>query len=535
MKEQQAHPSVEELQVRLSEAEETLRAIHHGEVDALLIVDDAGERVYTLRGADTPYRVLVERMQEGAVTLNIAGAIVYCNQRFAGLVEAPLAQVIGASIDQFVQEADRPALAGMLASGFGKLQTRLLHGGAPGVEVQISINSVTLDEVEHRTLIASDISSLMDAKRENRSKDEFLAMLAHELRNPLGAIQGAVQALGTTGLQDPTAIRATGIIQRQIFHMARLVDDLLDVGRVVTGKIVLNRRAVDLAECVRSSISALTAGQQLDGRVHVTAESVWVHGDPVRLEQIVGNLVSNALKFSPPDRDVHVSVGPDSGDAILRVADQGAGIDADLLPRIFDLFVQASDSIDRGKGGLGIGLTLVHRLVELHGGAIHAASEGPGCGSVFTVCLPAVARLDASRTLQEPHTLITPKRVLLVDDNADAREMYRVVLKSLGHEVVEAQDGVEAMDVIDAAPPDVAFIDIGLPVMDGYELARRIRETPSVSDITLIALTGYGFPEDRQRAREAGFDRHLVKPVEPSALQGELDRARTRGGVEHPA
>jgi two-component system, sensor histidine kinase len=379
------------------------------------------------------------------------------------------------------------------------------------------------------------LSEAAEALGASRSRDEFLAMLAHELRNPLGAIQGAVQALGTTGLHNPTAVRAIGVIQRQILHMARLVDDLLEVGRVVTGKIVLNRRSVDLAECVRSSISALTAGQQLDGRVHVTAESVWVNGDPVRLEQIVGNLVSNALKFSAPDRDVHVSVGPDAADAILRVTDHGVGIDADLLPRIFDLFVQAIDTIDRGKGGLGIGLTLVHRLVELHGGAIHAASDGPGCGSVFTVCLPAVARLDASRTHQEPRTLTAPKRVLLVDDNADAREMYRVVLKSFGHDVVEAQDGAEAMEVINTAPPDVAFIDIGLPVMDGYELARRIRETPSVSEITLIALTGYGFPEDRQRAREAGFDRHLVKPVEPSALQGELNRARTRGAAEHPA
>ena len=520
------HPSVAELQTRLSEAEATLRAIQHGEVDALLIVDDAGERVYTLRGAETPYRVLVERMQEGAATLDTRGSIVYCNQRFADLVDAPLQHAIGASIDDFIQDGDRLVLRAMVVNGFGKLQTRLLQGGVPALEVQISVSSVTLDEIEHRALIVSDISSLMKARRESGSKDEFLAMLAHELRNPLGAIQGAVQALGTTGLLDPTAVRASGIIQRQVLHMAHLVDDLLDAGRVVTGKIVLHRRDVDFAECVRASVSALTADQHREDRVTVESQSVWVHGDSVRLEQMVGNLVSNALKFSAPGSKVRVTVGPEGGDAILRVADHGVGIDADLLPRVFDLFVQASDTIDRAKGGMGIGLTLVRRLVELHGGQIQAVSEGTGRGAEFTVCLPAVAHIEAPRPANGVYVAAQAKRVFLVDDNADSREMYRVVLKSLGHVVYEADDGVQAMAMMASVRPDVAFIDIGLPEMDGYELARRIRATAQGRDVTLVALTGYGFPEDRQRAREAGFDGHLVKPVEPSALQVELDRAR---------
>jgi two-component system, sensor histidine kinase len=519
------HPSVTELRARLSEAEETLRAIRHGEVDALLVVDDAGERVYTLQGADTSYRVLVERMQEGAATLNTRGAIVYCNQRFADLVETPLQHAIGASIDQFIQDSDRLVLKGMVVNGFGKLQTRVLHRGVPALEVQISVSSVVLDEIEHRVLIVSDISSLMSARRENRSKDEFLAMLAHELRNPLGAIQAAVQALGTTGVLNPTAVRASGIIQRQVLHMAHLVDDLLDVGRVVTGKIVLNRRDVDFAECVKASVSALTAGQHLEDRVSVETEEAWVYGDSVRLEQIVGNLVSNALKFSASGSKVHVSVFRKGSDAILRVADEGIGIDPELLPRIFDLFVQASDTIDRGQGGLGIGLTLVRRLVELHGGVIQVVSEGSGRGAVFTVCLPAIDRIEASPSVNGVDVPVQAKRVFLVDDNSDSREMYRVLLKSLGHVVYEAEDGPQAMDLLPLASPDVAFIDIGLPEMDGYELARRIRATPQGRDITLVALTGYGFPEDRERAREAGFDRHLVKPVDPSALQLELDRA----------
>ncbi len=533
--------TIEELRTRLAEAEGNLQAIYSGEIDALLLADEKGERrVYTLRSADAPYRALVERMQEGAATLSVTGDIVYCNQRFADLVRMPLEQVFGASIGKFLPPAEGEILRAMLEHGSGRYQTHLMLNGRESTEVQVTLSSIVLDDVAHRTLILSDISSLARAQRENRSKDEFLAMLAHELRNPLGAIQGAVHALAIMNQTEPMAQRATGIIKRQVTHMARLVDDLLDVGRAVTGKIVLKRAPVNLAEAVRSSVAALVSGNPANlKRIELATEPAWVSGDAVRLEQIVGNLVSNALKFTRGDGLVRVSVAREGDDALLRIADQGVGIPAEMLPKIFDLFVQAHHTIDRTRGGLGIGLTLVRRLAELHGGSVDAASDGDGKGSTFTVRLPSVAapRVDGAAAAQgNGHSDRRPfesRRVMLVDDNHDSREMYRAVLSAHGHEVCEAPDGEHALQLLEATLPqgalDVAFIDIGLPGgMDGYELARRIRKHPLGAGIRLVALTGYGFPEDRQLSSQAGFVKHLVKPVDPEALHRELSAAACR-------
>ena len=533
--------SIDELRARLNEAESNLNAIYSGEIDALLLADENGERrVFTLRSADAPYRALVECMQEGAATLSISGDIVYCNQRFADLVHTPLEQVFGASIAQFLPAAEGDIVRAMLDHGSGRYQTRLVLNGEESTEVQVTLSSIALDDVEHRTLILSDISSLARAQRENRSKDEFLAMLAHELRNPLGAIQGAVHALALLNQTEPMALRATGIIKRQVVHMARLVDDLLDVGRAVTGKIVLKRIPVNLADAVKASIGAIASGNSNhQGRVDLKSEPVWVSGDPVRLEQIVGNLVSNALKFTRGEGLISVCVGREDDDAVLRIADQGIGIPADMLPKIFDLFVQAHQTIDRTRGGLGIGLTLVRRLAELHGGTVHAASEGDGHGSTFTVRLPTVSAPKAAESVTATNSnghnrrVFESRRVLLVDDNHDSREMYRAVLRAHGHDVCEAPDGERALALFQQhavdRPLDVAFIDIGLPGgMDGYELARRIRSHPQGRDVRLVALTGYGFPEDRQQSRQAGFARHLVKPVEPEALQRELSAVTQR-------
>jgi signal transduction histidine kinase/CheY-like chemotaxis protein len=451
------------------------------------------------------------------------------------LLKLPLEQVFGAPVGKFLPTAEREILQAMLAHGSGRYQTRLMLDGHEGTEVQVTLSSIVLDDVEHRTLILSDISSLARAQRESRSKDEFLAMLAHELRNPLGAIQGAVHALGIIGNPEPMAQRATGIIKRQVTHMARLVDDLLDVGRAVTGKIVLKRTPLNLAEAVKAQVSAIASGNpNYQGRIDLVSEPVWVSGDPVRVEQIVGNLVSNALKFTRGDGIISVFVGREGDDAVLRISDQGIGIPADMLPKIFDLFVQAHQTIDRTRGGLGIGLTLVRRLAELHGGSVHAASEGDGRGSTFTVRMPTVSapKVEESAALASSNGFATrrpfeARHVLLVDDNHDSREMYRAVLRAHGHDVCEAPDGERALALVQQRAPDrpldVAFIDIGLPGgMDGYELARRIRSLPMGRDVRLVALTGYGFPEDRLQSKLAGFVRHLVKPVEPEALQREL-------------
>jgi PAS domain S-box-containing protein len=521
----EAEAEIDDLRTRLAEAEETLRAIRHGEVDALLIVDGSGERVYTLRSADAPYRALIEQMQEGAVTLTARGDIVYSNRRFAELVETPLQHVIGASIDDFVDEADRSALQALIAEGSGKLRTRLRNPSRPALEAHMSVSHVVVDDVAYCTLIVTDVSTLTKVQRESQSKDEFLAMLAHELRNPLGAIAGAVQVLGLTTLREPHARHARDVIHRQALHMARLVDDLLDVGRVMTGKIVLERQPVNLGESVRSCVAGLTSGRKSEGRVEMVVEPAWVNADPVRLEQIVGNLVSNALKFSPPDKPVRVTVSALGTEALLCVADEGTGISPDLLPHIFELFVQADDTRDRSKGGLGIGLTLVRQLVELHGGTIEASSNGADEGSSFTVRLPAAQPPAPSPVSVPPDATRRTKRVLLVDDHADARNMYMLVLRADGHEVFQAEDGIAALAMFETVKPDVAFVDIGLPGMDGYDVARQIRSGPGGRDVTLIALTGYGFPEDRERSRAAGFDRHLVKPATPDDLRRELDQS----------
>jgi PAS domain S-box-containing protein len=516
---------LEELRTRLAEAEETLRAIRDGEVDALLIADSSGERVYTLRSADAPYRALIEQMQEGAVTLTCNGDIVYSNRRFAELVDTPLQHVIGSSIDQFVDDADQATLNALIEEGSGKLRTRLRNASRPALEAHMSVSLVTVDEVAYRTLIVTDVSTLTKVQRESQSKDQFLAMLAHELRNPLGAIEGAAQVLELATLREPRAIHARDVIHRQAVHMAHLVDDLLDVGRVMTGKIVLERQLVDLGESVRACVAGITSGPGSAGRVEMTLEPVWVNADSVRLEQIVSNLVSNALKFSPDDRPVRVSVRTQGTEAVLCVSDEGSGISPDLMPHIFELFVQGDDTSDRAKGGLGIGLTLVRQLVELHGWRIDVSSGKTGDGSTFEVRLPAAQAPRKVSPSGGSNVTHRARRVLLVDDHADAREMYAMVLQADGHEVFQAEDGAAAIAMFPSIRPDVAVIDIGLPLIDGYEVARQIRSGPGGAEVRLIALTGYGFPEDRERSRAAGFDRHLVKPAMPEDLRRELEQA----------
>jgi signal transduction histidine kinase len=513
---------VDELRARLAEAEETLNAIRHGEVDGLLVFDGSSDRVYTLRSADAPYRALIEQMGEGAATLNEAGQIVYCNRRFADLVETPMPRVTGKTLDDLVDVADRAALSAAIESGSGKVRTRLPRADGPGCEVHISVSTVTLDNVESRAVIVTDLSMLAQVQRESRSKDEFLAMLAHELRNPLGAIAAASEALklgdATTGA------RGRGVIERQVRHMARLLDDLLDLGRVVTGKISLERRMIDLAETVRSCVSSLTPSHPAGPRVDIDLEPAWVYGDAVRLDQIVGNLVSNALKFTPAQNRVAVSVRKDGTWAVLLVQDEGRGISPEALPFVFDLFVQADTGLDRSRGGLGIGLTLVRRLVELHGGTVEASSQGKGRGSMFTVRLPVATNRPLAAPPQEQAQTPAIHRVLVVEDLTDAREMHRLVLEAAGHQVFEAMDGASALETFRRVTPDVVMIDIGLPGMNGHELARSIRSEPDGDAVLLVALTGYGFPEDRERSRRAGFDIHFVKPVDHAELRRILSR-----------
>jgi CheY-like chemotaxis protein len=356
-----------------------------------------------------------------------------------------------------------------------------------------------------------------EAQAASRAKDEFLAMLSHELRNPLNVIAGGISILSASANLEGRLARTAQLVTKQVRHLTDLMDDLLDIARVSSGKIVLNFTAVDLAETVEKCLAGLEdAGRLRNHKCRKSMQSVWVNADETRMEQIVANLLGNAIKFTPQGGRIEVTVTREADDAVLRVQDSGVGIAADLLPRVFDVFVQGDRTIDRPIGGLGVGLTLVRRLTEMHCGTVAATSEGLGRGATFSVRFPLIAPPAPEADRPAPTAAANPKRILIVEDNADAREMLRTLLELQGHEVHEAEDGHAALDRALELRPDVAIIDVGLPRVDGYTLARTIRDR--ALPIRLIALTGYGTEQDRRRAAGAGFDAHLTKPVEPEKL-----------------
>ncbi len=368
------------------------------------------------------------------------------------------------------------------------------------------------------------------AEDANRMKDEFLAMLGHELRNPLAAIANAAQLLRQPHVSPEWVENAKAIIGRQSAHLARLVDDLLDVGRVIAGKIVLERVPVSLPDAVRHALSALRAGGYFAGhRVDPDLGDVWVSADPVRLDQVVTNLLINAAKYTPSGKRIVVASRREGDVAVLSVVDEGVGIEAELLEKVFEPFVQGKRSLDRAQGGLGIGLTLVRRLVELHGGTVSAGSGGRDAGAAFTVRLPAIAApAGAARSAAGPVHARGARDILVVEDNPDARAAVRLLLETRGHNVSEAADGAAGIELAASARPDVAFVDLGLPGVDGYEVARRLRSSAACEGTLLVALTGYGMPDDIARSRQAGFDLHLVKPLTLEALEEVLARADAR-------
>jgi signal transduction histidine kinase len=359
---------------------------------------------------------------------------------------------------------------------------------------------------------------------EDRRRTEFLAMLAHELRNPLAPIRHAAQLLETRR-SDPEAVRGLGaVIERQVRHLSRLVDDLLDVARMTTGKVRILREPVDLGDVLDAALEvsrpALDAAK-IEISVSRPSEPVTVDGDSARLAQVVANLLNNAARYTREGGHVWLTLEPDGASARIRVRDDGVGMTEEVLARAFDLFSQATTTLDRPASGLGVGLTLVRHLVELHGGTVEGRSDGPGRGSEFVVQLPALesTRDASSRTTRESGRPEKRRRsVLVVDDNVDAANTLAALLSLQGHDVRVAFDGEQAIEDAKQSRPDVVVLDIGLPGMNGYEVARTMREDPELSGIRLVALTGYGQADDVERARDAGFDRHFVKPLDPRRL-----------------
>jgi signal transduction histidine kinase len=364
----------------------------------------------------------------------------------------------------------------------------------------------------------------------DRRKDEFLAMLGHELRNPLAPIANAVHVMRMLGVENPQLCWARDVIDRQVGQMVRLLGDLLDVSRISRGKITLKKESVELSAVV--GIAVESSRPLLEARRHeltleMPSEAVWLQADLARLAQVVANLLNNAGKYTEKGGRIGLTAERQGDEVVLRVADNGTGIAPEMLPRVFDLFSQSERTLDRSDGGLGIGLTLVKSLVELHEGSIEAFSEGLGKGSDFVVRLPVlrlalVPSANGIRQIIPPGT--TARRVLAVDDNVDAVESLARMLGLQGHEVRTAHDGPAALAAAAAFLPEVVFLDIGLPNMNGYEVARRLREQVGLKTALLVAVTGYGQAEDRRQADEAGFDAHLVKPTNQAALQALLAR-----------
>jgi signal transduction histidine kinase/ActR/RegA family two-component response regulator len=398
-------------------------------------------------------------------------------------------------------------------------------------EVPCGIVGVSTDVTERKRLIEA-------LQQADRRKDEFLALLAHELRNPLAPIANAVELMRQKALQDEQLVWCRDVIDRQARHLTRLVDDLVDVSRIACGKINLQRQSVDVTDVIGRALE--TCRPVIDSRrqelvLALPGGRVEVHGDPLRLAQVVANLLNNAARYSDNGRKIWLQVEAAGGEVLIRVKDEGVGIPAELLSQLFELFTQGEPPLERAHGGLGVGLALVRRLVEMHGGSVTAHSEGRGKGSEFVVRLPlsqAVASAPAPAAIPEAGVQAGGRRVLIVDDNVDSARSLSLLLECKGYSVRMANDGLTGLSLASGFRPQIVLLDIGMPGMNGYDVARRIREQPWGKAAALIAVTGWSQAEARQRTQEAGFDAHVVKPLEPALLDKLLS---TLPGRDDPA
>ena len=390
-------------------------------------------------------------------------------------------------------------------------------------------NRALKTEISERHLLEQELRNRVAVMAEDdRRKNEFLATLAHELRNPLAPIQYAYELMNLAGDNENLRDEAQAILHRQVQHMVRLIDDLLDLSRITRNKLELRRDRIELTAVIEDAVETarpLLEARGHDLRVRLAPGPILVNADRTRLAQVFSNLLSNAAKFTERGGRIRLTSEREGGQIVIRVQDNGIGIAPAMLPRIFEMFVQADRSLERTQSGLGIGLTLVKRVVEMHGGTVEAKSEGIGHGTEFAVHLPIDAAPpieDLGLPAEEAPQESTSVRVLIADDNEDALRSLAMMLRAMGHEVHTAQDGAEVLEVAATIMPSLILMDIGMPRVNGYDAARRIREQPWGRNITLVALTGWGLEEDKRLAAEAGFDRHVVKPAEASTLRAIL-------------
>ena len=508
--------------------------------------------VKLLRSAEKRLEAILAAASDGIFLCDADGVILLANERGGHMFGYPASELLGQSVEVLIPQRlraahiqerhayvhdpqPRPMGAGLDLLALCKDGTELpvVISLAPLItEEGILVVNIVRDVTERRRLQAELKHRNDDLMAADQRKDEFLAVLSHELRNPLAPIRAAVDVLRQSTSKDPDVTWASDVIARQVDQMARLIDDLLDVSRITGGKIRLNRERVSLAAVVASAIE--TARPLIEARrqvLHVElVDEVWLDGDAVRLSQTLANLLNNAAKYSDEGGPIWVTANIISNGIEIRVRDRGVGILADFLPRIFDTFAQADRSLDRAHGGLGIGLTLVKNLVELHGGTVHASSGGAGQGCEFLVRLPLPVDAAAASAAPVASAPVKPAtyRILLADDNVDFAQSVSRLLRRRGHDVRVAHDGQVARELADELRPQVAILDIGLPGMNGYDLARSLRAAAHLAPMLIVAVSGYGRDEDRARAAEAGFDEHLTKPIQIDTLTAVLQAHASR-------
>ncbi|MDB6087731.1 MAG: two-component hybrid sensor and regulator [Gammaproteobacteria bacterium] len=494
----------------------------------------------TLRSSEERFRLLVNGVKEYAIfMLDTEGRVASWNLGAERIIGYTAAEIIGRHFSCFY-----PAAAGRGAAQ-QDLDTAIAHGSLEtngrrvrkdGSRFWANVVITAVHDLEGNlrgfAKITRDLTERKQFEELEESRQrtqEFLAMLSHELRNPLAPLKTSVDILRMRKLTDPVAQQATEVIDRQVQHLTRLIDELLDVSRITSGRVCLSNEVLELETVFARAVEA--ARPLIDAKGHSLdlkppRQAACIRGDLTRLTQVFVNLLNNAAKYTPDGGRIEVEVATAAGQAKIHIRDNGIGIAAELLPRVFDLFTQGQRPLDRADGGLGIGLALVHRIVSLHRGTVTASSAGPGYGSEFVVTLPLFSEEMAMNgiTLSEPTgPPLRRRRLMVIDDNKDAAESMSMLLELWGHEVLCAYDGRTALTAAAKYHPDAVFLDIGLPEMDGYEIAERLREQPESARAILIAITGYSQDEDRRRSRDAGIDHHLVKPVAPEALHNLLD------------
>jgi PAS domain S-box-containing protein len=529
---------LEDALLRLKEAEETLAAIRAGAVDALVVDGLTGPQVCMLESPDQPFRIFVEQMEEGALTINSDGVILYCNRFFTNLVKRPTEQVRGRPMREFVAnealemfDALREHATTGAAHGEGLLQT----AQGTTVPVQLAFNRLPAATVDLFGVVVTDLTEreraleLETARRAaeeaNAARDQFLAVVSHELRTPLNAILGWTQLLRYR--DEPASLqRGLEVIERSAKAQAQLIDDLLDVSRVLAGKLRLERQPVRLQAVIETALETVqttAAEKAVSLQVDLPEQPLFVDGDAGRLQQVIWNLLTNAIKFTPERGQVTVRLESEGDTARIEVKDNGIGIPPAFLPRLFEFYQQIdSSSTTRRSGGLGLGLAIVKQITELHGGQVWANSLGEGQGATFNLALPlynsdTVASEGNAASCGSSGPALDGVRLLLVEDEQDAREVLASILEHLGVRIVTAASAEEALALVDDV--DILVSDIGLPDTDGYELIRRVRASGrSGRSLPAVALTAFAGSEDRRKALLAGYQVHIPKPVNQDEL-----------------